>query len=887
MVLKPQEIINKKINMLNAFFVYLFVQIVYLITQANSLSFWDAGEYITCSSILGVPHPPGNPFYIILGRFFSIIGLNLPHAFVINFLSGLFSALAAMLIYLITVKLVTMFEKKASYAYIAGFIAATYTAFSYTYWTNAIEAEVYSGLAFVINIIIWLTFLWVEKSEDFSHQNILLLIIYIFFLGFGIHQTSLQIAPAILFITVYPMLRKNYKTSGFWTRFGIYVGLILFIYILFNGIGKAVRVPDLAKIGIAITFFILLYLHMHKLISKRVWWFALVLIGLGLSTHIFLYVRASIRPFINEGYPHNLQLFTNYILRRQYGSSTFMVRNSSVYNQFVHHFLRYFSMQFFNVETIAGWFKSPLFIIDFFAKLLVTIMGFSGAYYQFRKNKHSFIYFFSLFFMTSIGMVFVMNMTDKEVRDRDYFFTTAYYLWTVWMAIGSIGLVAMMKEKSKILATICLIVVLVLPVINLASQYHIHDRSREFVALDYGTNLLNSVEENAILFTNGDNDTFPLWYAQAVYDPNAIEYIPESKASTNDEFIIHAARDVVPTEKTKKLIKKGMDFKNEQCFGIRKDVTIANLSLLNTDWYIRQLRDHEGVEFNIPDDQITPEVPRTRLYPRMLPKDMKFAVKGVTPEQSFSISLKEDKVLYTKDLAVLQIIRDNYGKRPIYFAVTVSDVTGFGDHLRNEGMVDRLVPERNKDNRDMDRLIENIDTVYKYRGIFDDTIYKDHNMKRLINNYGAAYMRVSQFFMDDNNLDKAAEYMEKAISFIDDKERFYPGLVQLFMQNNELDKAYSFLTKALKGNPRDLKLNIQAGYLLIDMDKIDEAFRMYENAARIQPSNDEVIQIIYQSVVKTNEIDKGIELLEKIKKFSQVNDIDSYIKRLNKIKDIG
>jgi len=824
MVLKPQEIINKKINMLNAFFVYLFVQIVYLITQANSLSFWDAGEYITCSSILGVPHPPGNPFYIILGRFFSIIGLNLPHAFVINFLSGLFSALAAMLIYLITVKLVTMFEKKASYAYIAGFIAATYTAFSYTYWTNAIEAEVYSGLAFVINIIIWLTFLWVEKSEDFSHQNILLLIIYIFFLGFGIHQTSLQIAPAILFITVYPMLRKNYKTSGFWTRFGIYVGLILFIYILFNGIGKAVRVPDLAKIGIAITFFILLYLHMHKLISKRVWWFALVLIGLGLSTHIFLYVRASIRPFINEGYPHNLQLFTNYILRRQYGSSTFMVRNSSVYNQFVHHFLRYFSMQFFNVETIAGWFKSPLFIIDFFAKLLVTIMGFSGAYYQFRKNKHSFIYFFSLFFMTSIGMVFVMNMTDKEVRDRDYFFTTAYYLWTVWMAIGSIGLVAMMKEKSKILATICLIVVLVLPVINLASQYHIHDRSREFVALDYGTNLLNSVEENAILFTNGDNDTFPLWYA---------------------------------------------------------------LSLLNTDWYIRQLRDHEGVEFNIPDDQITPEVPRTRLYPRMLPKDMKFAVKGVTPEQSFSISLKEDKVLYTKDLAVLQIIRDNYGKRPIYFAVTVSDVTGFGDHLRNEGMVDRLVPERNKDNRDMDRLIENIDTVYKYRGIFDDTIYKDHNMKRLINNYGAAYMRVSQFFMDDNNLDKAAEYMEKAISFIDDKERFYPGLVQLFMQNNELDKAYSFLTKALKGNPRDLKLNIQAGYLLIDMDKIDEAFRMYENAARIQPSNDEVIQIIYQSVVKTNEIDKGIELLEKIKKFSQVNDIDSYIKRLNKIKDIG
>nr|HPR18910.1 DUF2723 domain-containing protein [Candidatus Cloacimonadota bacterium] len=292
MNLTPQPHINKRTNLVIGLFTFLFALVVYYLTMARSLSFWDAGEYITCSSILGVPHPPGNPFYILLGRFFAIIGLNLPHAQVVNFLSGLFSAFAVMFTYFFTVKLVTMTTsslKDAYLAYLAGFIAATYTAFSFTFWNNAIEAEVYSGLAFIINLIVWLSFIWLEKSKDLSHQNLLVLIIYIFFLGFGIHQTSLQIAPAVLFIMVYPLLIVALKTGGFWKKAGLYLLGLIIIYFIFMEIGKVIAVPDLHKYMFFLCAVAILVYYLKDKVSAKVWWLSLFVIFVGLSTHFFLF----------------------------------------------------------------------------------------------------------------------------------------------------------------------------------------------------------------------------------------------------------------------------------------------------------------------------------------------------------------------------------------------------------------------------------------------------------------------------------------------------------------------------------------------------------------------------------------------------------------------
>lgn len=163
-VLRPQALVSDKTNAIVAWIIFALTLVVYITTQARTMSFWDSGEYATCISILGVPHPPGNPFYIVFGRaIVALFGSFVSHAIIAAFISGLASAFAVMFTYLLTVKLVSMMKITAWEAILAGTVAALYTAFSFTFWMNAIEAEVYSGLVFFVNLILWLTMVWVQK----------------------------------------------------------------------------------------------------------------------------------------------------------------------------------------------------------------------------------------------------------------------------------------------------------------------------------------------------------------------------------------------------------------------------------------------------------------------------------------------------------------------------------------------------------------------------------------------------------------------------------------------------------------------------------------------------------------------------------------------------
>ncbi|MDP8211320.1 MAG: DUF2723 domain-containing protein [Candidatus Stygibacter australis] len=861
---KPQDVINKQLNKFIAVAVFTISLVVYVLTLARSLSFWDCGEYITCSSILGVPHPPGNPFYILLGRFFTALaGNQFFHTAIVNFMSAFFSALAVMFTYLITVKFISMWVKKDEviFAYLTGFIAAMYIAFSYTYWSNAIEAEVYGGLAFFLNLIIYLTLIYIEKSENFSHQNYLMLIIYLFFLGFGVHQTVLQLAPAVLFIVIYPNVCEAFKNKEkFWSWLGIYLAGLIILYVTFNQIGKSISVPDLSKIAFALGIIGILYYHFKDKVKGRTWLLAVFLTIIAFSTHIFLLVRSTHRPFINEGYPHNWDLFKNYVLRTQYGTTSFFTRNAGLWHQFNHSFLRYFGWQFFHTDSISALFGIPLKITQSLFHALVLILGLNGIIYHYKKNKHSFAYLLAFFLMASLAMVFVMNQKVQEVRDRDYFFVTAYNIWAIWMAIGSLGFIKEAWNKSKPIGYVILIIALLLPALNFTSQYWIHDRHKELVALGYGQNILNSLEENAIIFTNGDNDTFPVWYAQAVQDPNAQEYLWEAK-------------DIKPTTKTKEIIDSAMQFKDSTLAGIRRDVSVANLSLLNTPWYIKQLRDNEGIEFNMPvwhiDNSQTD--PASALYPRRLPKDTRVRISGNDVAPGFDIIIKEDEVLYVKDLAVIQIIKDNYGKRPIYFAVTVSETSGFGKNLRNEGMVDRLVPTANNDQFDIERLTANIDSVYTYASIFDDTVYKDDNMLRLLNNYGAAYMRASTYYRLDNDYENAIYYMKESLTFIQERQRFYRTLASLYSESGIQ------LMDMSERVPEESKQQYQ-----------DEAYARFENMIYYNRYNKDLPNIIYSIALDYKTYQRSIDLLYKLTASApeghDIDEINKLIKNLESLK---
>ena len=824
LVLKPQVLVAPKTNTLVAWLVFAVTLFVYFLTTARSLSFWDSGEFATCISTLGVPHPPGAAFYIVFGRaLVSLFGGIIHHAFIASFLSGIFSAFAVMFTYLITVQLVSMLKVKDWQAVFAGCMSAFLTAFSFTFWMNAIEAEVYSGLVFFVNLIIWLTLRWVQHSEDMNRQNELLLIVYLFFLGFSVHQTALQIAPAILFIVVYPLFREGTSKSSFWPKVVGYTFAIIIGYVIFRAIGHELMIDDFDKWGFALVVLLLLWIELKDVFDRRIWFLAVFLVLIGISSHLYIPVRAAQRPFINEGHPSTWNMFMDYVLRKQYGETSFFVRRASFFGeQMGYHFLRYLGDQWLNSGVMSGWFKVPANLIKTIAIIISGGLGLFGAIFQARRNKHSFFYHLSLVFCTTILMVFVINLSNAEVRDRDYFFVVGYNMLAIWMGIGAMGLVTLAKNKS---AQIALMAVLAaFPIVNLASQYFVHDRSREFIALDYGINFLNSLEENAIIFTNGDNDTFPIWYAQAVEDPYAFENI-------------YPAKDVNPDAETKDAIAKAMAFKNKELKGIRKDVTVANLSLLNTAWYIRQLQDREGVIINFSEEQLD------NLLALQPPRELSVG----SGEMSFTLPLEEspawrqnERFYRISDIAVMQIIKDNFGKRPIYFAVTCESMIGFEDYVRAEGMVNRLVHTKAGANEqvDIDRLLNNIDKIYKYRSIDDDRVYKDDNMMRLVMNYAAAYSKAASHFAVNNQPQKAWEYAQKARSFEVDELRMIDFYVRYYANTRKLDEFDRYLERNLYH--RADGAGIMLRYVLQYLEELDPqlALRYYEKALRNFPQED-------------------------------------------------
>ena len=863
--IKPQAIVNKKYNRIVAWLIFAVTLAVYVATQARTMSFWDSGEYATCISILGVPHPPGNPFYIVFGRaIVALLGGFISHAVIAAFISGLASAFAVMFTYLFTVKLVSMMKVQAWEAMIAGVIAALYTAFSFTFWMNAIEAEVYSGLVFFVNLILWLTLVWLEKSEDYSHQNILLLIVYLFFLGFCVHQTALQVAPAVLFIIVYPLLQKGILKDNFWFKVVGYTFAIMAGYFIFGAIGKGLAIDEFDKWGFAVVTLLILAYELREVFGARFWQISFLLVLIGLSSHIYLMIRAADRPFINEGHPSTVSSFMDYVLRKQYGNTSFIVRRAKFFSEQINfHFFRYFGMQWFPDGIMAPFVKTSSALGKSIGQLLIAFLGLAGAMHQRRLNKHSFRYFLTVIIFTTIVMVFVMNLSNAEVRDRDYFFVVAYNMWAIWLGIGVIGLISLVK--GKLARYIVMSIMLILPVTNMLSQYHVHDRSQEYIALDYGVNFLNSLEENAIIFTNGDNDTFPLWYAQAVEDPHAKEHV-------------YPANDVMPSSQAKDAIDSAMKYKNKYLRGIRKDVSVANLSLLNTAWYIKQLRDKEGIQFNMTETQIDD------MYITQINKNL--SIPGTEATGSFEVQLEQtpswrsnEPFYRVSDQAVMQIIEDNFGHRPIYFAVTCESYIGFEKFTRNEGMVARVVSREAEDQADIERLITNIDEVYEYRSIDDDRVFKDGNMKRLVLNYGSGFVRAATHFAEIGDSERALSYIQRGRIFIEDEIKLTDFYTKMYTHNKDWDSLDSFVDNVIFRHAQGWRIYISFVLThLIENDPANAA-RFIEKGLLSFPQEQTFAQVALYYAEQAGYTEKALEILKRAKSNLQY-DVEPYIAEL-------
>jgi len=725
----------------------LIVLAVYGTTVAPTVAFWDAGEFIATSYILGVPHPPATPLYVLVGRFFSLFPFGTP-AVRINFLSVLPAIGALLFLYLSIVRTAKRWTNGATdvvsrlVAHVGPFIGCLVAAFTSTYWTDSIEAEVYSLSIFIWSFSVWLALRWADSPNRDADRRPLLLVAYLLSLSIGIHL-------------------------------GTYLALPPFLIFLFVIDRKVLLDIKLIALIIAVTL-------------------------VGVTVHAYLPIRSLLNPAINEAQPTTLSSFMDCVLRKQYKPMSPFERQATWDFQFG-MFWRYFKEQFLStlpVTTPIGRFRDAL-------NGILPLIGCAGMLYHFRKNRETFVLLGSQFLIGGLFLIFYMNFTDHEVRERDYFYGPAFFFFAVWMSFGfsSIfeslgGWLAARRVNAKPILGAAAILAFVFPAFVCWEHFHTHDRRGDFIARDYAYNMLIALEKDALIFTNGDNDTFPLWYLQEVE-------------------------------------------------GIRRDVRILNLSLLNTPWYIKQLK---NLEPKVPISFTDQEIDQLRPFRR------------------------EDQIYLVKDIASMDIVRTNNFKRPIYFAVTVADLMGFDkqNQLTLEGLVFRFHGSPQTELVDEAKTVENLSRVFKYTGILDGNgklvpdVYRDENTTRLISNYSAAWARIAFARRQRGDKEGAIEALEHAGRISPDYRPYLAAMGALYLEAGRLDEAKDFYRR----NRADAKSVVERydatmglGSVHERARELDSAEACYREAQAMLPNEQEPLLSLYQMFTLAGDLERGASVL--------------------------
>ena len=745
-------------NKIVAGLVFFVTTVIYLSTLAPTVAFWDCGEFITTAYTLGIPHPPGAPFYTLLGRIFSMLPFG-EIAFRVNLLSAAAGIATVVLIYLCTVRLLcTWLGRENTVQQVAilvgGVVASLSTAFSFSFWNNAIEAEVY-GLSMCITMLaVWVALRWDDAHKDHNSDRLLLFIAYLFGLGAGVHLQCLLTIPGIL-ILLFTDLMEDRPLKH---QVLVVVGLTLypFLSIVFP-IGVAAVLTGAVVIGL--------------LILRPEWrtpqfWLLGVLIGaLGFSTYFALFIRSGLNPMIDMNDPETWENFKAFLGRQQYGIHLVFPRRAEPWAFQFNIFIKYFLQQFPFFDEISADFRRAVDVymgryqaIQY--SLITLALGIVGAVYHLHKDWKRFASLFAMFALMGVGLVLYLNMPDPEPREREYIFVGAYTFFGIWMGIGAAGLIAWMKTPS--LAWVAAALMLLVPAGILFKNYHVHDRTGDFVAYDYAYNIMATCEENAILFTNGDNDTYPLWFLQGVER-------------------------------------------------VRNDIQIVNLSLIKTSWYIKQLKRY-GIEVGLEDDEIEEWL---AAVPWDYDRDVEVAgLKldgGDLPIVEYPAGRMTVPVLEPHTLMIWRVVKHNWENRPIYFAVTVPDINmaGLKPYLSMEGMAYKLVKTRGYEQFEEEKIRRNLLEVYRYTGVADSTVHKDPVARRLLSNYLILFdglvRAYIQLGMHKEAYDVLAELETRVPPYaLDSPETYlilFDGLVRAYRQLDMHEKAYDVLVELEKRMP--------------------------------------------------------------------------------------
>jgi len=809
---------ERKRNRIIALVLFCVAMVTYVKTVSPTVPFWDCGEFIATSHIMGVPHPPGAPLFILVGRFFILL-LPFIHevALRINLISALFCALAVTFFYLTVIRIMTLWLRpidsleKRIILYTGGIVAALFMTFSAPYWFNATEAEVYGLAMFFTCFVCWLILVWAERYKERGNDRFLFLIVYLLFLGITNHMTVFLVAPPV-FLYVLLIDKEKLYDWKFW------ILAILLSSVLFSIVAFFI----LTGVALAITLLVMLLSPQQSNFDWKYLGLVFLIALVGYSTYSYIPLRAKLDPAINENHPDNWERYKMFMERKQYGQESMVTRmfhrRGSWANQFGAHrrmgFWYFFRGQYIKKEF---WF-------------LPVLLGLFGIVHHWRRERKTAIFTLSFFLTASLLLLIYINFSDGtrgdplEVRDRDYFYTQAYAFYPLWLGIGAAGVLEWLRSRFKadgraLSAGAALFVAFAF--VPLVHNFHEHDRTDNYIAHDYAYNILISCDPDAILFTNGDNDTFPLWFLQEV--------------------------------------------KN-----IRKDVRVVNLSLLNTPWYIKQLRDYEPkVPINMSDEKIdalsltSPD----RLFQEPT-REVKVA--GLTwdlkPSREVTYQGKKYGYLTVQDMMVTRIIQQNNWQRPVYFAVTVSpeNKINLDKFLQMEGLVLRLVQEEGPQQLDPERSHHNLWDLYLYRGVNDPKVYKDDQTVKLLSNYQASYIYLAQILMQEGKNEAAMKELERLNELIPDMDdwRTYMFMAQLYTNLNKFGKAADQTSKAIELNPRFTQGKINLALLLRRAGRVEEAIQTYKDLIEESPNLSQAYMGLADAYAAEQDYGQAVDVLQ-------------------------
>lgn len=873
-------------------FSFLVALIVYTITVSPTASFWDPAEYIAIAHTLQIAHPPGSPFFALWGRLFSMFSSPEWVALSVNMISVVTSSFTILLLYLITVRFLSEWqgepEQWTPSQQVAGYggalVGSLTFIFTHTHWFNAVEAEMYAPSMFFTALVVWIALVWAKDHDKPAADRWLILIAYLFGLGIGVHLLNLLtlfFVALIVYFKRWTFSIRSFLLMGVTTVLlflSIYPVTIIWIPSIADNMqqwtyGLIGAGSYLALIGTMLVLAIR-YTHKHKMRLANMLLIGYAVILIGYSSYALILIRSIAEPPIDENDPSTIEAFVSYLNRDQYGQSPLLVgstydneigrinreeeslfprrhsahpRHMEYYSQFDsdwdyfwhyqvnHMYLRYFAWNYIGRESDiqdAGWYSgfeespysnNPANSAYYFLPLLV---GLIGLYWHTRKDPHRAFALFTLFAMTGLAIIFYLNQTPFEPRERDYAYVGSFFAFSIWIGIGATALLSRVPSRlpSPVWAQrgVLGLLLFALPVWMAMENWPSHDRSHNYVARDYAWNLLQSVEQNAILFTNGDNDTFPLWYIQEVE-------------------------------------------------GVRTDVRVVNLSLLNTAWYIKQLRDrttheslplpirftdaeieqmtsalslHEPDTIAIPVDhewlsrQFSENVRTEQINDPVLANQVAMATPYSIPVDSLDSSVEwylegryagrdadgNDRFyLQVQDLMILEILQNNQWVRPVYFANTVSrdGQLNLQPYFQYEGKAFRVVPKRRTVGEfgylDPDVHQQRLEQ-FRFEDWNHPDLYLDENIRRMITNYRYAFTQLADARLRQGNEGEAAEWLargEDLIPFRPENQNW--TLAALY--------AYRYARAGAMERAVDLTSRVQERILYwmeVDLDRLEE-----------------------------------------------------------------